>query len=151
MLVNTTRFGDIEVPDDKILYFPNSVIGFEDENKFVILKHKPDSSFFWLQSLSTPDLAFSLLLPFNFVADYSPTFSKEVLKTLKVDNKDEVELYCMVVIPKDVSKMTINLLSPIVVVSKTQMGMQIVLNDSEYSVDRPLVSNNNSKTEEKAS
>jgi len=150
MLVNTTRFGNIDVPDDKILDFPNGVIGFKNENNFVILKHKPDSSFFWLQSLSSPDLAFSLLFPFNFVADYTPSLSKEVLNTLKVENAGEVEIYCMVVIPKDVSKMTINLLSPIVVGSKTQTGMQIVLNDSEYSVNHPLA-NSTSSAEEKAS
>lgn len=137
----TSRFGMIDIPEDKIIQFPFGVIGFEQHKRFIMLKHKPESSFFWLQSLDNPDLAFSMLFPFQFIPNYEPEISEEDRIKLLAKDKNELEIYCMVVIPKDVQQMTINLLSPVVINSKTQLGIQTVLLDSDYSVHHPLLSN----------
>ena len=141
MPYTTSRFGAIEVPEDKIIHFPFGVIGFEENKRFVVLKHKPDSSFFWLQSLDNPALAFSMLFPFEFILNYSPDISEEDKIKLLAKDKTELEIYCMVVIPKDVRQMTINLLSPVVINPGKQLGIQTVLIDSNYSVHHPLISN----------
>jgi flagellar assembly factor FliW len=140
----TTRFAEIDVPDDKILHFPLGLAGFEQEKRFVILKHRPDSSFFWLQSLATPELAFSMLFPFSFVPDYRPRLARSDLKILKAQSPGDLEFYCMVVIPKDPSRMTINLLSPVVVHSASQRGLQAVLSETEYRVDHRLIAGSES-------
>lgn len=147
MLYNTTRFGQIEVPEDKIITFKDGLIAFEICKKFVILKHKPESSFFWLQSLEIPELAFTMLFPFQFISNYNPSLTSEDLKRLNCDNQSDLEFYNMVVIPKDPSKMTINLLSPIVVNSKAGIAIQAVLNDALYSVSHPLIQTENSSSE----
>jgi flagellar assembly factor FliW len=139
MQYETSRFGSIDVPDDKIIQFPLGLIGFEQEKKFVILKHKPTSSFYWLQSLNTPNLAFTLLFPFDFVPNYQPNLGHAELDLLQSDDPTQLEVYCMVVIPKDPSQMTINLLSPVVVYSQNKLGVQVVLSDSKYDVKHPLV------------
>lgn len=135
----TSRFGMLDIPEDKIIQFPFGVIGFEQQKRFVILKHKPESSFFWLQSLDNPELAFSMLFPFQFISNYDPEISEEDKIKLLAKDKNELEIYCMVVIPKDIQQMTINLLSPVVINSKKQIGIQIVLLDSDYSVHHPLI------------
>lgn len=145
MQYNTTRFGSIDVPDDKIINFDSGVIGFENEKKFVILKHRPESSFFWLQSLATPDLAFSMLFPFEFVPSYKPELTQSDLKKLGCSSQNALEIYAMVVIPKDLSQLTINLLSPVAVNPGTKLGIQAVLIDSDYKVSHPLVQGSGQK------
>ncbi|EKD26944.1 MAG: hypothetical protein ACD_79C00963G0006 [uncultured bacterium] len=148
MLYNTSRFGQIEIPDNKILNFPKGIIGFENEKKFLVLKHKPESSFFWLQSLETPELAFSLLFPFDFIPLYVPGISSEDLKIIEAKDQTELEIYCMVVIPKDPSKLTINLLSPVVINTKNNKGIQSVLLDSQYEVNHRLIPDSESSSKE---
>lgn len=144
----TSRFGVIDIPEDKIIHFPFGVIGFEEHKRFIMLKHKPESSFFWLQSLENPELAFSMLFPFQFIPNYAPEISEEDKIKLLVKDKNELEIYCMVVIPKDIQQMTINLLSPVVINSKKQLGIQTVLLDSDYSVHHRLISGSTSEKKE---
>ncbi|MBN2144911.1 MAG: flagellar assembly protein FliW [Candidatus Aureabacteria bacterium] len=139
MIYKTTRFGEIDVPGEKVLFFKEGVIGFENLHEFVILKHRPTSSFFWLQSLENSELAFSMLFPFEFVPSYSPLIHKEDLDCLEAAEQKNLEIYSMVVIPKDPALMTINLLSPVVVNPANQKGRQVVLLDSNYSVNHKLV------------
>ena len=145
MAYSTSRFGVLDVPDEKIIHFPFGVIGFEQNKRFVLLKHKPESSFFWLQSLDNPDLAFSMLFPFQFIANYDPDISEEDKIKLLAKDKTDLEIYCMVVIPKDIHQMTINLLSPVVINSAKQLGIQTVLIDSGYSVHHQLLSSSTPK------
>lgn len=139
MKYQTSRFGEIEVSDEKVIEFPFGVIGYEKETKMIVLKHRPDSSFFWLQSLTNPELAFSLLSPFAYISDYKPKLRTEEIKFLGALEQNELEFYGMVVIPQNHKLMTINLLSPVVINSKKQKGMQIVLSDTSYSVHHRLI------------
>ena len=43
MNITTTRFGEIEVNDDAIFTFLMPMIGYEEEDKFVIIDHGEDS------------------------------------------------------------------------------------------------------------
>lgn len=140
MNLKTSRFGEIEVPEDKEISFPNGLIGFPEQKKFVILKHKPDSSFFWLQSLSDGNLAFTMLSPFLFVPDYNPEVPENDQSFLNIGDSKNMEIYCMVVIPKGRPKdMTINLLSPVVVNPEKKLGIQTVLKDQTLPVRHRLV------------
>lgn len=139
MKFKTSRFGEIEVPADLQMHFDDGVIGFADCRKFVILKHKPESMFFWLQSLDIPELAFTMLFPFEWVPGYAPGINKDDLSMIGANSSEGMEIYAMVAIPKDINAMTINLLSPVIVNPVTKKGRQIILHDSGYSVKHPLI------------
>jgi flagellar assembly factor FliW len=150
MPYKTTRFGEIEVPQDKVLHFKEGVIGFENLHDFVILKHRPSSCFFWLQSLEKPDLAFSMLFPFEFFPSYFPRITREDLTVLGAEEQKSLEIYSMVVVPRDPALMTINLLSPVVINPLNQRGKQIVLLDSGYSVHQTLTGESQEASPRKA-
>ena len=60
MRVQTKFFGEVELDDNKILEFPNGIIGFEDFKKFAIIYDVEDdreTKISWLQSLEEPVLA----------------------------------------------------------------------------------------------
>ena len=47
----STRFGEIEVAEDKIITMASPFPGFPDSKRFVLWLQKPDSPLMWLHSL----------------------------------------------------------------------------------------------------
>ena len=56
--IRTTRFGTVEVADDKIITAPDGMLGFPNEHHWVFLSPHGDAAFDWLQSATDPNLAF---------------------------------------------------------------------------------------------
>ena len=74
MDVRTTRFGVIQIAEDRVITFPRGLLGFPQHTRFCLLEPGEgggDACFFWLQSLDDPGLAFVVTDPILFVKDYS--------------------------------------------------------------------------------
>ena len=82
MVIKTTRFGEIEIDESRIIHFAEGLVGFPEDKKYVVMEHKPGSPFMWLQSLSSPNLAFVIMNPFLFYPDYLKDISPEEEKVL---------------------------------------------------------------------
>ena len=61
MKINTLRFGEIEVEEQRVFDFVMPIIGFNELRKFVIVDIKKDTFFKWLQSVEDPALAFPIV------------------------------------------------------------------------------------------
>lgn len=137
--VYTSRFGEIEVDEKKIVYFKDGIPAFEDEHEFIILPYDEESPYYFMQSLATPDLAFLLTIPFLFFSDYTFEIDDETVKELGIKNPDTVFYYSMVTIPNgSIRYMTANLLAPIVLNSDTMQAKQVVLEKSNYTTKHRL-------------
>ncbi|MBR6712012.1 MAG: flagellar assembly protein FliW [Selenomonadaceae bacterium] len=137
--VYTSRFGEIEVDEAKIVHFKDGIPAFEDEHEFVILPYEEESPYYFMQSLKSPDLAFLLTIPFLFFNDYSFEIDDETIKELEIKNQDDVFYYSMITIPNgSVRYMTANLLAPIVVNSENMRAKQVVLEKSNYTTKHRL-------------
>ena len=55
MLIQTTRFGEVEIQDQDILTFPSGMLGFSAERHFVMIEDEMGSPFQWLQSIEKQD------------------------------------------------------------------------------------------------
>lgn len=145
MKIKTTRFGTIKISRDKIINMPYGILGFPDKRQFIILQHKENSPFYWFQSIDDPDLAFVLTSPFLFKPDYQIDTSN-ILKEMQWDEEKEkscLELYVVVNIPKDApSRMTANLIGPILINNRTRQAIQIVIPNSPYSHKFSLIGKN---------
>ena len=141
MKVNTTRFGEIEVPDEKVITFPEGLIGFSSLKKFVVIRHKNSSTLYWLQSIEVPEFAFLMTFPFVLLADYDPKLNSEYMQKLGFDdtNIKNAEVYCITVVPKNPKEMKVNLLSPIVINPDKNLGMQVILDNPDYTVDFEII------------
>ena len=60
MKLNTARFGEIEIEENRIFNFVMPIIGFDMLHKFIILDPNKDTLFKWLQSIEDPALAFPI-------------------------------------------------------------------------------------------
>jgi len=126
--VRSARFGDFEVPVDRVLHFPQGLIGFPRARRFVILDHRPGSPFKWMLCLEQPDLAFAVVEPGMLVPEYRSPIDLAA-RTLGADPAD-VALFVIVTIPSDPMEMTVNLMAPVVVDLRTRTSRQLVLEDA---------------------
>lgn len=138
--IKTTRFGEIEIDETQAIHFPEGLPGFFEYKDFVIMEHKPGSPFIWLQSMTSPDLAFVMTNPFLIEEDYLENLTDEEEKALvkRGEEKDRI-VFAIVTIPQGNAKeSTVNLLGPIVVDARTKVARQVILPNSGYSNRHPM-------------
>lgn len=149
MKLDTKNFGIIEFDDSEIICFPDGLPGFENDKQFIILNHPDsDSPFKWLQSVDNTDLAFVIINPFLFKPDYEFDIPKHILEKLKIKEEKEVLVYSIVVVPEDITKMTANLLGPIIINSKEKLGKQIIVDDNRYKTKHYILKEAKAKGKE---
>jgi len=130
MKITTSRFGDIEFPDDAILRIPSGIIGFQHSSRYVILDHDRDAPFKWLQSVDDADLAFVIMDPVLFKPDYRPALEAPDLAELGHPAEGDRILFVLLTVPAgDPNRITANLRAPVVVNEPTRVARQIVLRD----------------------
>ena len=134
MLVQSTRFGELEVAEEGILQFPCGIPGFVEEKTFALLPYQPDSPFSFLQSLKDPSLAFMLVEPFSFFPDYDFELDDVIVKELGLSDENVPQIFNIVRVPEKIEEMTVNLLAPIIVNWQSHKAMQHVLVTTSYPV-----------------
>jgi flagellar assembly factor FliW len=136
--VMTTRFGAVEIDDDRIIEMPDGMIGFA-ERRFILLSPDNIGRFFWFQSVDNPALAFVVTDPTAFVPGYEVTLTPDEYDRLKLDPESaEVILMAVTTISHEARNITINLQGPIVVNPVKMMAKQIVLENGKYGIKHPL-------------
>lgn len=141
MIIHSTRFGDIEVREEKLLHFPNGLPGFQNERKFAFLPNGEYSPFAFLQSATDPDLTFVIVNPFAFFKDYEFTLTDEVLGEIGLSEKMVPDIFNIVRIQGPLESATANLLAPVVINWENHVAMQVVLEKTPYTTRHQLFPN----------
>lgn len=140
MKVKTTRFGEFEVAEDRIITFPSGIIGFPDEKRYIILDHDLKTPFKWLQSVDNPGLAFVVIDPRLFRPDYNPKVRVNDIAEIFPDNVDDLVVMAIVSIPYgNAQAMTANLQGPLIVNASNMLGRQVILTGDEYHTRHRIV------------
>jgi flagellar assembly factor FliW len=63
MLIRTLNFGEIEVPEEKILHFKEGLPGFAQIQQFILLDLGGVKPFVYLQAIGDPPIALLLVDP----------------------------------------------------------------------------------------
>ena len=139
MKINTVRFGEIEIDENRIFDFKLPIIGFNELSKFVLLDLNKDKFFKWLQSVEDPSLAFPVVSVFSLDLEYSVDLPDNVIDILKINNVESILVMNIASIPQDDPQgTTINLLAPLIFNLDTQTAGQIILSGSGYDISFPL-------------
>lgn len=136
MLVDTTRFGPVDVDDARILQFPSGLLGFSSYRRFALLQPDDQGVFFWLQSIDAPDLAFVVTDPALWVADYQAQIRREQMEELGLGDLADAQV--LVIVNKRDGALTANLQGPLVVNAQTCRAMQLVLADRKWTTRHVL-------------
>jgi flagellar assembly factor FliW len=137
MDVRTTRFGVIQIAEDRVITFPKGLLGFPAAKRYCLLEPGDDACFFWLQSLDDPSLAFVVTDPALFVPDYSVPIRPEQMGDLTLARLEDAQVF--VIVNKVDSTLTGNLQGPLVINTLTRSGEQLVLAEKRWTTRHPLV------------
>lgn len=140
MQIKTKVFGEIIIDDDKIIHFPNGIIGFPDLTEFTLIhdEEKGTDSIHWLQSLQEPAFAMPVMDPLIVCPDYNPEADDELFNILGEIKPDELLVLVTVTVPHDLTKMTVNLKGPIIINVSEKRALQIIVEGDEYQVKFPI-------------
>ena len=137
--INTLRFGELEIEEQDVVRFADGIPAFEDEHEFVVLPYEEGTPYMFLQSMTTPELAFLMTDPFAFFPDYSFELDDENMDKLEIKTMDDVLVCTLISIPRSgVADMTTNLLAPVVINRHTMQAKQIVLEKTQYTTKHRL-------------
>jgi len=139
MQITTSRFGKIEIREDRIITFPEGLIGFSSLKRYLIIEREKDRPFQWLQSVDNPELVFLITDPLLFCPHYKVELNPKENAVLKLGRVKEGKIFVLVVIPPDPSQIRANLLAPLVINISRRLGKQVILEGSGYPLQYQLV------------
>ena len=135
MEVNTRAFGLIDINDDKIIKFDNGIVGFSDLQLFALIHNEEKKGGIrWLQSLDEPCFALPVMDPLMVVPEYNPEVEDDYLAPLGEMSAEETLVLVTVTVPKELSKMSVNLQAPIIINAETKKAIQMIVNTEKYPV-----------------
>lgn len=138
MRIQTTRFGELEIEESRILFFPQGILGFGDLKRYVILDHDREVPFKWMQAVDDPDVAFVVTDPQWIIPGYRVVIQQEVLAELKPRRVEDLIVLVILTIPPEApEKATANLQGPIIVNVENRLAKQVVL-VRQYTTRYPI-------------
>jgi flagellar assembly factor FliW len=150
MKIVTSQFGELDIPDNLLIRMTKPVLGFETLREYIIVETPDFEPFKWYQSTENQNVAFVLVNPLLFFPDYAIEVNPKEIEELKVDDVADIVTYAIVTIPRDYTRMTVNLRGPLLINTKTRLAKQLVLVNSHYGIKHRLfeVAQSNRQPEE---
>lgn len=139
MIVNTKRFGPIEINEDQVITFMGPILGFGELQKYVFVQSEGDQGpFEFLQSIEDENLTFIVIDPFAFFKKYEFQLDSHWIDALDVQSKEDVQVLSIVTV-RSAEDITCNLKAPIVLNRVKNVAAQIVLDYGGYTTKQPLL------------
>ncbi|MBD0315202.1 MAG: flagellar assembly protein FliW [Nitrospiraceae bacterium] len=130
MKCTSSRFGTFEIDENTILTFPAGLLGFPEQQRYVMLDHDTEAPFKWLQSLDEPGLAFVIIDPLLFDAGYRVAYTDDALSEVGGGEAEDMTVAVILTIPsEDPGRITANLRGPLLLNTRTRLCKQLVLSD----------------------
>ena len=133
--LKSTRFGDVELPDEAIVEFPNGLIGLQGR-RYALLPHGEDGVFVWLHSMEDPALALPLTKPWSFFPRYEVELSDSEAERIGVSDPAQAEVFVTVRAAEEAENFSANLRAPIII--SGGRGYQAIYAADDAPVRAPL-------------
>lgn len=139
MNIETKLFGNISVDENKLITFPQGIIGFPDLKDFLLIHDgEGNDSIKWMQSIQEPAFAMPVVDPLSIIPDYNPDIEDELLKPLGNITQENMLVLVTITVPKEIEKMSVNLKGPIIINSESRKAGQLIIDDDKYQVKFPI-------------
>lgn len=134
MKLKSARFGELDLPDDRVIRFPDGLPGFRSLD-WVLLHQEEAPVVSWLQAVDEPEVALMTIAPVDLgLGDYRPVPPEEALASLGVDDGRELELRIIIRRAEDEEHLRLNLFAPLFFDVERRLGVQVPLIGSDYPV-----------------
>jgi flagellar assembly factor FliW len=141
----TAYFGELDYSEASVFHFPHGLPGFEHERNFLFVQRPQTEPLLFLQSVGTPHLCFILLPILVVAANYRFNLDAEDLAALHLPPSRQPrigeDILCAAIVRTGDSEEdgpTANLMAPVVVNLKAQIGVQVIHAGSPYSHRHPI-------------
>lgn len=138
MDIKTRDFGTITAEKNDIIYFTDSIYGFEEYKEYILLQDGPEGNIFYLQSTEEENLAFVLIDPYTIVNDYEPSLADDDLRELKVNDESALKFLVIAIVRENIKNSVVNLKSPITINPTLKIAKQVIVQNSEYPLRYPI-------------
>ena len=136
MTITTSRFGKVEVRDDRTITFSRGLLGFARCRTYALIQPREGGCFYWLQSIEEPELAFVVTDPHLFVRDFRVPIKADQLHEMDMSSPHEAQVF--VIVNRRGDQLTGNLQGPLIINPHRRTGVQLVLSDRRFSTRTPL-------------
>ena len=135
MRVETTRFGQVEIPEDSLITFPEGLPGF-DGKLYVLIHSEENPTIHWLQSASDPDVALVLMDPLTLDPDYTISPRPQELRPIQPGDDPSQTILCRVIVRSGEreGELMANLFAPVLFNVAKRLALQLPLVGSKYGV-----------------
>lgn len=142
MKLHTTNFGSIEIQESSAVEFSEGLPGFEHCRGFAALETNAAAGLIFLQSLEWPQLCFVTVPLRTIWPDYQIAIAdvdKEALALGASAGIAEDDLTLLAILSfAEGEAPTANLSAPVAIHLRTRRAVQLVRQDSRYTVREPL-------------
>jgi flagellar assembly factor FliW len=141
--LETKYFGTLPYSEGAVFHFPHGIPGFEEDRRFVLIEAAERAPLVFLQSMARASLCFAAF-PIQVVdRDYPLAVAPEDLEDLELDPGRQpvlgVDVTVLVLISwHGQSRVTANLMAPVVLNLKTRRALQAIRRDARYSHEHPI-------------
>lgn len=131
MKVETYLFGAVEVSPEKVIAFPNGLVGFEQNKRFMLVHEEGNTqpSSYTLQSLDDPALALQIVDPVTLGFNYELALSDAEMAILQSPAAEDVAVMQVLFKQEEGGKAAIipSLRAPLLINIKARVGLQKVM------------------------
>ena len=134
MKIMTPRFGELLIPAETIVVFPEGLPGFQSK-RWVIFIRDETPMIEWLQSIDEPDIALMTMDPIrDLLIDYRPEPKAGELAPIELEGIEQADLRVIIRNAEMPGRLSVNLFAPLMYNVDKRLGMQLPLVGSGFGV-----------------
>ncbi|HBF5455736.1 TPA: flagellar assembly protein FliW [Clostridioides difficile] len=115
------------------------ILGFEDLKEYELLDIENEDILKEFNSTEEDCIGFIVVSPFEIIKEYEIVLNQETIEKLEVKSPNDIILLNIITVGQTLEESTVNMKAPIVINVRNNCGMQIILQDEEYSIWHPLL------------
>ena len=134
----TVRFGELAYREEDMIHMPEGLVGMPDLHNWLILEMGDEIPMKWFQSLDRGDFGFPVSQPAFFADSYDIPLSPGTHELLQGQEGEWLAVMIITTIHQGGTRITGNMLAPLVVNVDSRKGIQIVQDDPDLSIQKEI-------------
>lgn len=140
LAIDSPKLGSLQFAENQIITFDHGILGFTDYHRYILLSRPETAPLSLLQCVDQPELAFLVADPSNLVNDLKLGRLSSTLRELEARSPEDLRVFVTFTIPPGrPTEATANLVSPILINPRVQLGKQVVLENQNYSLRQRII------------